>query len=217
MQPTSRPRAPRRKDLWSPTWRRHPLAVALALLVAAALTWSRARDPKPFGTDHERYDNKTFTCMQAVDGDTLDIDAPDGMKASTRIRLWGVDTPETVKPGEAPMYFGHEASDFTKARVTRKPVRVVLAPNTTRDRYDRLLAYVYPVGGDTMLNEELLEKGYAYADTRFAHVWKERFVMLEARARKAGLGLWAEVRLDQMPAWRQRLERHRAERKPASR
>jgi micrococcal nuclease len=193
------------------------LGILLALIVAGAITWSRARDPKPFGTDHDRYNNKTFTCMNVVDGDTLDIDTPDGMKASTRIRLWGVDTPETVKPGTPPMYFGREASDYTKSRVLHRPVRIVLAPSTTRDRYDRLLAYVYPADTDAMLNEELLEQGYAYADTRFAHAWRERFAVLEARARKAGAGLWASVRIDQMPEWRQRLERHGAERRPARR
>jgi endonuclease YncB( thermonuclease family) len=203
-------RVPRRPDLWVRSLQRHMVKLVIALVLAGIFAWHRTGTRTPFGTDHERYDGKTFSCMHVVDGDTIDIDAPDGMKASTRIRLWGVDTPETVKPGTPPMYFGHEASEYTKSRVNHKPVRVVLAPNTTRDKYDRLLAYVYPAGSDGMLNEDIISGGYGYVDSRFSHPWKERFIQLENRARKAKLGLWAKVTLDQMPEWRQRFEEHRA-------
>lgn len=200
-----RKRVPRRPEFWPRAWRRHPLGIAALLIIAAVVAYNRAATP--LGTDHERYHNQSFTCIHMVDGDTLDIDAPDGMKASTRIRLWGVDTPETVRPGTPTMYFGPEATAYVKDRILRRPVRVVLAPGKSRDRYDRLLAYVYPADSPSMLNEDLLEHGYAYADTRFPHAWRERFVQLEARARRGKLGLWAEVRTEQMPEWRQRLER----------
>lgn len=203
---TSRVR--RRPEFWPRAWRRHPVAAAVILVAAAALAWNRARTP--FGTDHERYHDKTFTCINVVDGDTLDLDTPDGMRASTRVRLWGVDTPETVKPNTPPMYFGAEASAYTKSRVLHKPVRLKLSPDKSRDRYDRLLGYVYPENSPSMLNEDLLESGYAYADSRFPHVWRERFVQLETRARKQKIGLWAHVQPGQMPDWRQRLETHRS-------
>jgi endonuclease YncB( thermonuclease family) len=95
--------------------------------------------------------------------------------------------------------------------VLHKPVRIVLAPAKSRDRYDRLLAYVYPPDSQSMLNEDILEHGLGYADTRFPHVWRERFVQLEARARRQKTGLWAEVRPEQMPEWRQRLEQRRSQ------
>jgi micrococcal nuclease len=180
------------------------LGFAVVIIGVVFLTWGRTRTP--FGTDHERYHDKTFTCINVVDGDTLDIDATDGMRASTRIRLWGIDTPETVKPGTSPMHFGPEASSYVKSRVLRQPVRVVLAPQESRDRYDRLLAYVYPQGSPAMLNEDILEHGYGYADPRFPHVWRERFSQLEDRARRQKVGLWADVRPDQMPEWRRRRE-----------
>jgi micrococcal nuclease len=157
-------------------------------------------------TDHDRYNNRTFTCVKVVDGDTLDVDLPDGRYPHTRIRLWGVDTPETGKSPQGAMYFGKEASEFARATAEGKPVRVVLAPKETRDRYGRLLAYVYV--GDTMLNEEIISRGYGYADTRFPHEWKKRFTDLEKRARKQKLGLWKDIKLDQMPKWRQRDEQH---------
>lgn len=197
-----------RREFWPPPWRRHPLAAVVTLAILGALAWSRTRTP--FGTDHERYHNKVFTCMNVVDGDTIDLDVADGMKASTRVRLWGVDTPETVKPGTAPMHFGAEASAYTKGRVLRKPVRIVLAQGKTRDRYDRLLAYVYPESGGAMLNEDLVEQGYAYADPRFPHVWRQRFSELERRARGEKRGLWRDLKPGQMPEWRRRADEYRS-------
>lgn len=201
-----RRRVPRRPDIWPRAWRRHPLAILVGLLIAAAVAWQRTSAP-PSGSDADRYHNRTFTCVHVVDGDTLDIDTPDGRHPSTRIRLWGVDTPETVKPNTPPMYFGHEASEYVKNRAYNRKVRIELAPQHSRDKYDRLLAYVYPEGGDSMLNEDIIAGGYGYADPRFVHPWKQRFIQLEECARKAKQGLWANIQPQQMPDWRQRAER----------
>lgn len=181
--------------------------VAAALLVALLLlTYSRlsTEAPPPAGSDVERYHNKTFMCTYVVDGDTIDVGVPDGDKAQTRIRLWGVDTPETAGSPGGEQYFGPEASAFTKSTVLNKPVRLELVREDTRGKYGRLLAYVFVDG--VMLNEVLLEKGYAYADRRFPHPWRERFVQLEKRAQKQGTGLWQEVTIDKMPEWRRRYE-----------
>ena len=62
--------------------------------------------------DIEKYNAKTFAVIHVVDGDTLDINISDGRYNHTRIRLWGIDTPETKKPNSPVMYFGPEASDF---------------------------------------------------------------------------------------------------------
>lgn len=207
MRPFRRKRVASRPEFWPRAWRRHPLGVAVALAVLAVLAWNRSRTP--FGTDHERYHNQTFTCINVVDGDTLDLQTPDGMKASTRVRLWGVDTPETVKRGTPPMYFGPEASAYTAGRALHRRVRIVLDPDQTRDKYDRLLAYVYPDGAETMLNEDILEQGFGYADTRFPHLWRERFIQLELRARRSHRGLWKDVQPSQMPDWRRRQEERR--------
>jgi micrococcal nuclease len=192
----------RRSDIWPRLHRRHPFAALLVLVLIALVV--RGRVEAPAGSDHDRYHDKTFTCIYVADGDTVDIDAPDADKAKTRIRLWGVDTPETSKSPQGEMYYGPEASAFTTSLVLNRRVRILLSPNRSRDRYGRLLAYVYPEGSDTMLNESLVIEGYAYADPRFPHEWKARFQTLEARARKAGAGLWANLRPEQMPAWRQR-------------
>src|SRR4030042_1077580 len=77
-------------------------------------------------SDIARYHGKTFTVVNVVDGDTIDVDAPDGEHEHTRIRLWGVDTPETKNPKVGVMYFGAEAAEFTKTAALGQKVRVSL-------------------------------------------------------------------------------------------
>lgn len=198
-------RRPRRTDLWPRSYRRNPAGVLAILIIAALVVYFRRQNPAPpAGSDYERYNNQTATCTKVVDGDTLYIKIPDGTDPHTKVRLWGVDTPEIAHGGQKAMYFGPEAAKFVRSEVGGKPVRVVLAPNDTRDRYNRLLAYIYYGQPEEMLNEQLLIEGLAYADPRFAHPWKERFLDLEARARRNRVGLWAKVRPEQMPAWKRK-------------
>ncbi len=220
--PSPRKKTGRRPDIWPVLRRRRAVGLVVLLALATIVAFERLgllgrsagshqTTSVVAGTDHDRYNNRTFTCVKTVDGDTIDIDEPDGKHSYTRIRLIGVDTPETEKSPQGAMYFGAEASAFTRSQVQGKPVRIVLPEHETRDRYERLLAYVYLGDGDSMLNEEIIAGGYGYADTRFTHVWMKRFVDFEQRARKQKLGLWKEVRPDQMPRWRQKLEqRHSA-------
>jgi endonuclease YncB( thermonuclease family) len=66
---------------------------------------------------------------------------------------------------------------------------------------------VFLTRGGRMFNEMLIEEGYGYADLRFDHLYFDRFRKTEAQARKAGVGLWKDVTLEKMPAWKQRFER----------
>jgi micrococcal nuclease len=152
--------------------------------------------------DYEKYHEKNFTVANVVDGDTIDIDVPDGNFPHTRIRLWGVDTPETKNERTGVMYFGPEAAEFTKKAVLGKEITVYLEEHRTRGKYGRLLAYVRLPDG-TYLNEALLKEGYAYADTRFRHSFYNKYKQLESAARSSKKGLWKEVKPEQMPEWRQ--------------
>jgi len=189
------------------TWRYHfnrPVSRALiifGLLVSASWTWRLTHaDRTP--ADHDHYHNRTFHVVRVRDGDTFDVDAPDSGAPTTRVRHWGVDTPEVADSQGTAMHFGKEASAFTTATIAGRDIRLVLAPEQTRDAFDRLLAYAY-VGSDPVsLNERLIETGHAYADTRFPHPWRARFEALERHAQKAGKGLWKELVPDQMPDWR---------------
>jgi micrococcal nuclease len=108
---------------------------------------------------------------------------------SRTVRYIGVDTPETVKPGEPVQCFGKAASDFNRRLVAGRRVRLVLG-RERRDRYGRLLAYVRLQSGP-LVEDELLRGGYARTltippnDDRARH-----FAALERKARGERRGLW---------------------------
>jgi micrococcal nuclease len=160
--------------------------------------------------DVSKYHGRQFAVVKVVDGDTLDIDIPDlsadgGRNYShTRIRLWGIDTPETKDPRTGPMYFGKEASDFATKLAFGKQVTIYLEKGKNpRDKYHHLLAYIQLPDGK-FLNEELLSEGYAYADLRFKHGLYNKYKQLESVARSQKKNLWAGVTPEQMPKWRQK-------------
>ena len=159
------------------------------------------------GPDRSRYDGAIATVTRAVDGDTIDVNIPDYRRAVTRLRLRGIDCPEIAHAaGEQDAHFGQQAARFVRENVVGRRVRIVLDPNhEPRGKYGRLLAYVYFVDTGEMLNETLIDRGLAYADRRFEHVLNHRFLRLEKKAAKAKVGLWAKVKPEQMPKWRQRM------------
>lgn len=130
-----------------------------------------------------------------IDGDTVHItleNPPKGFNRVEKIRMIGVDTPETVHPNRDVEYFGLEASSFTKNALLDKAVYIALDWDT-RDRYGRLLAYIYTPDGRCH-NAELIRRGYAHAYTRFPFQFLEEFISLEREARAAKTGLWASGR-----------------------
>ena len=155
-------------------------------------------------SDLSKYNARQFTVAKVIDGDTIDIDIPDGNYNHTRIRLLGIDTPETKDPRTGPMYFGKEASDFATNLAFGKQVTIFLDKDKNpRDKYHRLLAYVQLPDGK-FLNEELLSEGYAYAYLPFKHSLSNKYKQLESVARGQNKGLWANVTSEQMPKWRQK-------------
>jgi micrococcal nuclease len=126
---------------------------------------------------------------RVIDGDTLLL--ADG----ARVRLIGVDCPETVKPHHPIEPFGPEASAFTKSFVAGGQVRLQFDRERI-DRYDRFLAYVFV--GDAMLNEELLRAGLARVEHRFHYSQsiKRQFDQAEEEARLERRGIWSEDALD---------------------
>jgi len=122
---------------------------------------------------------------RVVDGDTIEVQL--GGKIED-VRYIGVDTPETVKPGEPVQCFGPQASRFNHRLVEGRRVKLVFDVER-RDVYGRLLAYVYL--GDRFVSAELVRRGLARTltippDDRFAGYLKR----LEIAAARAGRGLW---------------------------
>ncbi len=108
-----------------------------------------------------------------------------------RVRLIGVDTPETVHPGRPVEFFGKEASTFTRRLIDGKRVRLEYDQQRT-DRYRRTLAYVHLPDG-TFVNAEIIRRGYGHAYTRFPFKHLDQFRRLERDARRAGRGLWGSA------------------------
>ena len=178
-------------------WALAAAAVLLAMYVADQ-QGIFGRIAGPVRDDFTRYHGKSFRVTHVVDGDTIDIDEPDRGAPATRIRLWGVDTPETKHPNKPVQHFGPEATVFTTRACEGKTVRLELLSGNTRDKYGRLLAYVHLPGG-TMLNRELIRQGYGYADPRFPHPLTSEFQQLQAQARAADAGLWKDVKPEDLP------------------
>lgn len=151
--------------------------------------------------DWQKYHNRSFTVNEVIDGDTMDIDIPDGKFPDTRVRLLGVDTPETKHPTVGRMYYGYEASAFLARMAHGKEVTLRLdTVGDVRDRYGRLLAYaVLPDG--TVLNEELIRQGYAYAYLNFPHSNFGLYEALMEQAIQKKTGLWKDVTRSQLPKW----------------
>ncbi len=135
----------------------------------------------------ERLEEGIHEVLRDVDGDTILL------ASGARVRLQGINCPESVKPDWPVEPWGPEASQFTKGFLKRAHNRVRLTFSLERkDRYDRFLAFVWD--GDVMLNEELVRAGLAQArlDYRYSGTMKRRLAAAQEEARKAGRGIWSK-------------------------
>ncbi|QQT21019.1 thermonuclease NucI [Staphylococcus pasteuri] len=124
---------------------------------------------------------------RVVDGDTFV--AKQGNK-SIKVRLIGVDTPETVKPNTPVQPYGKEASNYSKKTLSDKDVYLEY-DKEKNDRYGRTLAYVW-LDKDHMFNKELVDKGLA-REKYFAPNGKYRdmFIKAQNEVKKKKVNLWS--------------------------
>lgn len=128
-----------------------------------------------------------YHVTEFVDGDTIKIDM--NGKVET-LRFIGVDTPETHDPRKAVQCYGQAAAAFTKQLIGTSNVRLEADPiNTNRDRYDRLLRYIYLPDG-TLVNSEIIKQGYGFAYLSFPFSKSDEFRTLQTEAQDAKRGLW---------------------------
>ena len=129
-----------------------------------------------------------YTVQSFVDGDTIAVSMNGQIE---KIRFIGVDTPETHKPNTPVQCYGPAASNFTKATIGQRSIRLVSdSLSTDRDRYNRLLRYVYLTDG-TLVNEQLILNGYGFYYPYFPFTKSGQFASAEARAQSNHVGLWA--------------------------
>lgn len=129
-----------------------------------------------------------YQITRFVDGDTIAV----SMNGKTEtIRMIGIDTPETHKPDAPVQCYGPAASAYIKNLIGNRKVRLEADPKSTnRDRYERLLRYVYLPDG-RLVAEELIANGYGFAYTQFPFTKSELFVAKQEEARVHGRGLWS--------------------------
>ncbi len=124
-----------------------------------------------------------------VDGDTVivNMDSHD-----ETIRLIGADTPEIHKPNTPVQCYGPEAAAYTKERLSTMQFHLISDPlSTNRDRYGRLLRYIYLTDG-TNFEHELIAKGYAFYYPYFPFTKSDDFNTAQQHAMKSNLGLWGK-------------------------
>jgi len=157
------------------------------LLITALALIAGCTDPVP-------HDGRA-TVVGVVDGDTIDVTIG---KREERIRLIGIDTPETKKPDTPIECFGLEASEFTASLLPVGTAVRIERDIVGRDDYGRLLGYVFLPRGEAapglelFVNDEIIRRGYAEPlsigpNTAYA----ARFVESARAAESEDLGLWA--------------------------
>jgi micrococcal nuclease len=162
-----------------------PRALAVWLVCLAAIVWRIfAAEDEPLPPDG--LNEGVHRVRRVVDGDTLLLES------GARVRLQGIDTPESVRENWPVEPWGPEASAFAKDFVADARHQVRLSFSLERkDRHDRFLAFVW--NGDVLLNEELVRAGLAHArmDYRYSSPMKRRLAAAEKEARAAKRGLWS--------------------------
>ncbi|MDW3219216.1 MAG: thermonuclease family protein [Acidimicrobiales bacterium] len=169
----------------------------LVPFVIAALLFGACTDPEPAEpaaplTPATVPDQTSLapnaTVERVVDGDTIVADI-DGR--SERVRLLGIDTPESVAENRPDQCYGEEASDYLKALLPEGAAITLILDEEARDQYDRLLAYVVRSSDDLFVNLDLIEQGYAgvliYDPNDH---YESLFRSAEREAVAAGVGLW---------------------------
>ncbi|MCY2967638.1 MAG: thermonuclease family protein [Planctomycetota bacterium] len=197
-------------------WRRILTGTALVVLIAWRL-WSAAREPGPVspppsgaGRSPETTnsappdeptrqttersppatpplppgESKIVQVRRIVDGDTLLL------KDGTRVRMIGIDTPETKREGTPIQPFGPEASAYTQRAIEQGQIKLVF-DGERLDNYGRTLAHVYV--GDRFLGEELIQQGLARVlyNHPYSDAMKDSFRAAENAATREKKGIWS--------------------------
>lgn len=159
--------------------------VALCLFIAQQQGWLQSAQQAAQTNQPGSYQISRY-----IDGDTIAVDMDGKVE---HVRFIGIDTPETHKPNTPVQCYGPAAAAHTKNVISAAGGRVRLAAdpqNTNRDRYGRLLRYVYLTDG-TLLNELNITEGYAFYYPYFPFSKKAQFAAAQADAQANKRGLWA--------------------------
>lgn len=150
---------------------------------------SPATQQQPTKTEQSTNSTQLYNVIAVIDGDTIDVD----LNGKTeRLRLIGLDTPETKDPRKPVQCFGKEASEQARKLLDGKQVRLEAeASQGERDKYDRLLRYVYLEDG-TSYNKQIIFDGYAHEYTyNTPYKYQTEYKQAQKDAEAAQRGLWS--------------------------
>lgn len=164
------------------------IAGLLTTALIALLTWYLNAHPATYSQISQPLPSGSYRVVSFSDGDTIVVDMNG---TNETIRFIGVDTPETHDPRKVVQCFGKAASNYTKELIGNNPVRLEADPlSSNRDRYDRLLRYIYLPDG-RLVQAEILKNGYGFAYTSFPFTKSEEFSNYQKQAREQNKGLWS--------------------------
>jgi endonuclease YncB( thermonuclease family) len=158
------------------------LFISIVITVSQQQGWLDNAVKSAAGTQPGLYSVSHF-----VDGDTIAVNMNG---KDEKVRFIGVDTPETHKPNTPVQCYGPAAAAYTKNIIGNQAVKLVSdSLSTDRDRYNRLLRYVYLADG-TLVNEKLIQNGYGFYYPYFPFSKSDRFSADQATAQAGHKGLW---------------------------
>ena len=170
--------------------RKHWLILTVLALCLVVLAGDTGLSEIPTFKRPNLANQSIYTVTRVVDGDTFVVSDGD---ESIKVKLIGVETPETMHPKKSVQYYGREAGRFLNNLL--KGERVYLIPDIQGDKinkHGRTLTYAYRYPDGLFVNAEIIRQGYGHAYTQFPFVYMEKFRQLESFARNARKGLWGK-------------------------
>lgn len=167
---------------------RRLLTVAVVSLLAAACSADTAGDASVATVPDHEHGEANAIVERVVDGDTIVVDINGNQE---RVRLLGIDTPESVAVNRPEQCYGRESAAYLTSLLPKGTGVTLVRDIESRDQYDRLLAYVVRSSDQLFVNLDLLERGYAgvmVSEPNSFHL--ELFEAAENDAFRAGIGLW---------------------------
>ncbi len=161
--------------------------VITSLIISESIKYWQFRQSNIVAKNNSENIENKYLVNKIVDGDTIYLNKNDEI---IKVRLIGINTPETVDPRKSVECYGIEAKNYLSSLLSNKWVDMETDPTQDLyDRYGRLLGYVWIDGKN--INLEMIQQGYAYEYTyKLPYKYQDQFKVAETSARNAQKGLW---------------------------
>ena len=168
-------------------WQITSIVFAILFVISSASFLGKALESAAPSANGFANRDDLYQVLRIIDGDTVEIEY-EGDRTS--VQLIGVNAPETVHPSKPPERFGREATAFIQSLLLNKFVYLEF-DGGKKDKYGRLLAYVYRNSDDLFVNVEIIRQGYGQTDARFPFKYMNLFKYYESQARSEKKMMWS--------------------------